>query len=51
MVEISNAQRDQAVRYLQRFIEITRNDDSLTVVNLRRLAARLANQLQKRQRL
>jgi len=49
MIEISNNQRDQAVRYLQRFVELTRSDDSIRVVNLRRMARRLANQLEKKQ--
>jgi hypothetical protein len=51
MVEISNAQRDQAVRYLQRLADYLEGDDRTQVVNLCRLAARLANQLKKRQRL
>jgi len=49
MIEISNNQRDQAVRYLQHLSELVKDDDRIKVVNLRRLARRLANQLEKKQ--
>ena len=48
MVEISNAQRDQAVRYLQALADLESDNRSLKVVNLVRLARRLAKQLEKR---
>jgi hypothetical protein len=49
MIEISNSQRDQAVRYLQRLADMVK-DDSLKAVNLRRLAIRLANQLERKEK-
>jgi hypothetical protein len=49
MIEISNSQRDQAVRYLQRLADMVQ-DDSLKAVNLRRLAIRLANQLERKEK-
>jgi hypothetical protein len=49
MVIISNSQRDEAVRYLQRLAELTEDDGSLKAVNLRRLARRLARQLERKQ--
>jgi hypothetical protein len=53
MVLISNSQRDEAVRYLQRFADltesVTENDGNLMAVNLCRLARRLAKQLKKKQ--
>lgn len=49
MIEISNSQRDQAVRLL-RFLSLTHSEDnSLKAVNARRLARRLAKQLEKRE--
>ena len=48
MVTISNSQRDQAVRYLQAFTELENDNRDLRVVNLCRLARRLAKQLEKR---
>ena len=50
MVEISNSQRDQAVRYLQAFTELENDNRDLRVVNLCRLARRLAKQLYKREK-
>ena len=50
MVEISNSQRDQAARYLQAFAELMENDNHMRVVNLCRLARRLAKQLEKREK-
>ena len=50
MIEISNSQRDQAVRYLQAFTELMGNDNRLKVVNLCRLSRRLAKQLEKREK-
>ena len=50
MVEISNSQRDQAVRYLQAFTELENDNRDLRVVNLCRLARRLAKQLEKREK-
>ena len=50
MIEISNSQRDQAVRYLQAFTELMENDNRLKVVNLCRLSRRLAKQLEKREK-
>ena len=48
MVEISNSQRDEAVRYLQALADLESDNRSLKVVNLVRLARRLAKQLEKR---
>jgi hypothetical protein len=50
MVEISNSQRDQAVRYLQALADLESDNRSLKVVNLVRLARRLAKQLEKREK-
>jgi hypothetical protein len=50
MIEISNSQRDQAVRYLQAFTELMGNDNRTKVVNLCRLSRRLAKQLEKREK-
>lgn len=50
MVEISNSQRDEAVRYLQAFAQLNASDDRTRVVNLCRLASRLAKQLAKRKK-
>ena len=50
MVEISNNQRDSAVRYLQVFSRLMENDNRLEVVNLCRLSRRLAKQLEKREK-
>jgi len=50
MIEISNSQRDQAVRYLQAFTELENDNRDLRVVNLCRLARRLAKQLDKREK-
>jgi hypothetical protein len=49
MVEISNKQRDEAVRYLQHLCSLVQGDD-LRVVNLRRLAMRLADKLAKKEK-
>ena len=49
MVTISNSQRDAAVRYLQRLADLAQGDDT-KVVNLRRLARRLAKQLEKKKK-
>lgn len=51
MVIISNSQRSEAVRYLQRLADMTEGDGSIKAVNLRRLARRLARQLEKKQSL
>ena len=48
MVTISNSQRDQAVRYLQALADLESDNRSLKVVNLVRIARRLAKQLEKR---
>jgi hypothetical protein len=50
MIEISNSQRDQAVRYLQAFTELMGNDNRTKVVNLCRLSRRLAKQLERREK-
>ena len=50
MVEISNSQRDQVVRYLQSFTELENDNRDIKVVNLCRLARRLAKQLEKREK-
>jgi hypothetical protein len=50
MVEISNSQRDEAVRYLQALADLESDNRSLKVVNLVRLARRLAKQLDKREK-
>jgi len=50
MVEISNAQRDEAVRYLQALSSLMDGDDRTRVINLCRLARRLAKQLEKREK-
>lgn len=50
MIEISNSQRDQAVRYLQAFTELENDNRDIKVVNLCRLARRLAKQLEKREK-
>lgn len=50
MIEISNSQRDQAVRYLQALAQLMESDNRTKVVNLVRLARRLANQLEKREK-
>ena len=49
MIEISNSQRDQAVRLL-RYLSATKpaNGQSMREANARRLAMLLANQLEKR---
>jgi hypothetical protein len=49
MVEISNNQRDAAARYLQAFADMESDNRDLKVVNLCRLARRLAEQLKKRE--
>jgi hypothetical protein len=49
MVVISNSQRDEAVRYLQRLADLTAGDGSTKAVNLRRLARRLARKLADKQ--
>ena len=49
MVEISNSQRDQAVRYLQALADLESGNQSTRVANLVRLARRLAKQLEKRE--
>lgn len=50
MVEISNSQRDEAVRYLQALADTLAGDDRTQVMNLCRLARRLAKQLDKREK-
>jgi hypothetical protein len=50
MIEISNSQRDQAVRYLQAFTELENDNRDLRVVNLCRLARRLAKQLERKEK-
>ena len=50
MVTISNSQRDEAVRYLQALADLESDNRSLKVVNLVRLARRLAKQLDKREK-
>jgi len=50
MVTISNSQRDQAVRYLQALAELESDNREIKVVNLCRLARRLAKQLEKREK-
>lgn len=50
MVTISNSQRDQAVRYLQAFTELENDNRDLRVVNLCRLARRLAKQLERKEK-
>ena len=50
MVEISNSQRDEAVRYLQALADLESGNRDLKVVNLVRLARRLAKQLEKREK-
>jgi hypothetical protein len=50
MVVISNIQREQAVRYLQALAELESDNQDLKVVNLCRLARRLAKQLAKREK-
>jgi hypothetical protein len=50
MVVISNSQRDQAVRYLQAFTELENDNRDLRVVNLCRLARRLAKQLERKEK-
>ena len=47
MVEISNSDRDMAVRYLRQLSTMVK-DDSLKAINLRRLSLKLANRLEKR---
>ena len=49
MVVISNSQRDEVVRYLQRLADLTEDDGSTKAVNLRRLARRLARKLAEKQ--
>ena len=50
MVTISNSQRDQAVRYLQALADMESDNRDIKVVNLCRLARRLAKQLEKREK-
>jgi hypothetical protein len=50
MVTISNSQRDQAVRYLQALADMESDNRDLRVVNLCRLARRLAKQLERREK-
>lgn len=50
MIEISNSQRDQAVRYLQALADMESDNRDIKVVNLCRLARRLAKQLDKREK-
>lgn len=49
MVEISNSQRDQAVRLLRTLATMSMSNQSLKAINARRLARRLANQLEAKQ--
>ena len=51
MIIISNKQRNDVVRYLQRLSDMTEDNGSIKAVNLRRLARRLAEQLEKKQSL
>jgi len=48
MVVISNRQRDEAVRYLQALTDLESDNRNTRVVNLCRLARRLARQLEQR---
>ena len=50
MVTISNSQRDEAVRLLRTLSTMSTGDQSLKAVNARRLACRLAKQLEKREK-
>lgn len=50
MVEISNSQRDMAVRYLQALSDLVSDNHDTKVVNLCRLSRRLAKQLEKREK-
>ena len=50
MVEISNSQRDEAVRYLQHLADYLEGDDRTQVMNICRLARRLAKKLEKREK-
>jgi hypothetical protein len=50
MVVISNSQRDQAVRYLQALADMESDNQDLRVVNLCRLARRLAKQLERKEK-
>lgn len=50
MVLISNSQRDEAVRYLQALADQVSDNPNTKVVNLCRLASRLAKQLEKREK-
>ena len=48
MVEISNSDRDKAVRLLQALADTLASDDRTRVINLCRLARKLAKQLAKK---
>jgi hypothetical protein len=50
MVTISNSQRDEAVRYLHALANLESDNHDIKVVNLCRLARRLAKQLEKREK-
>ena len=50
MVLISNSMRDEAVRYLQALADQVSDNRNTRVVNLCRLARRLAKQLEKREK-
>ena len=50
MVVISNSQRDEAVRLLRTLSAMSMSDQSLKAINARRLACRLANKLEKREK-
>jgi hypothetical protein len=50
MVTISNSQRDQAVRYLQALADMESDNRDIKVVNLCRLARRLAKQLERKEK-
>ena len=50
MVEISNSQRDEAVRYLQALADLESDNQEIKVVNLVRLSRKLAKQLAKREK-
>jgi len=50
MVVISNNQRDEAVRLLLTLSSMSMGDESLKAVNARRLARRLARQLESREK-
>jgi len=50
MVTISNSQRDEAVRLLRFLSQASSGDTSLKAINARRLACRLARQLERKEK-